>query len=732
MTITPQIILSAKDETKAAFDSINAALTKMSGTGINLQDSFKGAALALTGLAGVGSLAVLKGKVDDAINSMGGLKDASEATGASVEKLSGLKAVAKLGDRDFEAIQGAIVKLNKALHGTDDESKGAGKALAAMGLDLQALRQMDPADAFVKIAQAQEKFADGGGKSAALLAIMGKNAATMIPYLHDLADQQAIVGKLTAQQAKDADDYEKNVRRLQASWGNLSRQLAAAAVGPLKDITDWMVKAKQEGGTLESLFMGIGAAVVKAFGGEINPMKILEEDANKAFSKVMDLRKKVAATQSDMDAGKFGILGKAFGQSRLESLQKDLADAEKVLDRVTRKKSALAAKEVAADQPKDTSLNAQTFGKEGTPKGRAEADPAATLIASLDKKLAVMALDMQATGKLTEAEKELAAVQQQLDSGTLKATARQRELIIGKQEALVAYEKVIKAMEVEAGAADRAQQQLGAFFDSLDEQARSLEKQADLYGLTAAQIAVVTQARLEDAIAQAKEQGAGEDQIAILERELDARKRITDAQIIMAEKQQQIDEQAKKTNDTLEEFSKQAARNIQDAMADFLFDPFAKGTQGMLQSFGTMIQKMISQAVAADLAKRLFGDLVQGGKGDGLLGAGLGWLGGLFKNADGGVYSGAGISAYSGAIVSHPTVFPFARGIGLMGEAGPEAILPLKRGGDGKLGVAAGGGQAINIHINMGADGDPAKVRRAAAAGAREALAVINGAHRYG
>ncbi|HQK89325.1 MAG TPA: hypothetical protein PLU25_17010, partial [Acidobacteriota bacterium] len=87
MTITPQIILSAKDETKAAFDSINAALTKMSGTGINLQDSFKGAALALTGLAGVGSLAVLKGKVDDAINSMGGLKDASEATGASVEKL---------------------------------------------------------------------------------------------------------------------------------------------------------------------------------------------------------------------------------------------------------------------------------------------------------------------------------------------------------------------------------------------------------------------------------------------------------------------------------------------------------------------------------------------------------------------------------------------------------------------------------------------------------------------
>jgi hypothetical protein len=40
-----------------------------------------------------------------------------------------------------------------------------------------------------------------------------------------------------------------------------------------------------------------------------------------------------------------------------------------------------------------------------------------------------------------------------------------------------------------------------------------------------------------------------------------------------------------------------------------------------------------------------------------------------------------------GGIVSRPTLFPFARGIGLMGEAGPEAILPLRRGRGGRLGV---------------------------------------------
>ncbi|MEQ5110076.1 phage tail tape measure protein [Providencia vermicola] len=67
-------------------------------------------------------------------------------------------------------------------------------------------------------------------------------------------------------------------------------------------------------------------------------------------------------------------------------------------------------------------------------------------------------------------------------------------------------------------------------------------------------------------------------------------------------------------------------------------------------------------------------------------------FGGLTANAKGGVYSSPGLSAYSGQIVSQPTLFPFARGAGLMGEAGPEAILPLRRGIDGKLGVVAASG----------------------------------------
>lgn len=59
------------------------------------------------------------------------------------------------------------------------------------------------------------------------------------------------------------------------------------------------------------------------------------------------------------------------------------------------------------------------------------------------------------------------------------------------------------------------------------------------------------------------------------------------------------------------------------------------------------------------------------------------------RNARGGVYTSASLSAYSGSVVSRPTLFAFAKGAGLMGEAGPEAILPLRRGANGKLGVVA-------------------------------------------
>lgn len=53
-----------------------------------------------------------------------------------------------------------------------------------------------------------------------------------------------------------------------------------------------------------------------------------------------------------------------------------------------------------------------------------------------------------------------------------------------------------------------------------------------------------------------------------------------------------------------------------------------------------------------------------------------------------------------GGVIAAPTFFPHGRGMGVAGEAGPEAILPLARGSDGRLGVAGGGG-AVSVTMNI-------------------------------
>ena len=64
----------------------------------------------------------------------------------------------------------------------------------------------------------------------------------------------------------------------------------------------------------------------------------------------------------------------------------------------------------------------------------------------------------------------------------------------------------------------------------------------------------------------------------------------------------------------------------------------------------------------------------------------------------------------SGGVIGAPSYFPLGNGgVGLAGEAGPEAIMPLQRGPDGRLGVAGGGGNTINVQI---ATPDPDSFRR--------------------
>lgn len=105
----------------------------------------------------------------------------------------------------------------------------------------------------------------------------------------------------------------------------------------------------------------------------------------------------------------------------------------------------------------------------------------------------------------------------------------------------------------------------------------------------------------------------------------------------------------------------------------------------LLSGLGSAYSGGLSGAAAAAAASSI--------GGSDTLGTMIGLMG-LVKSAKGNVFDGAaGLRAYSSSIVDRPTIFPFAKGgIGLMGEAGTEGIFPLKRDGQGRLGVIAMGG----------------------------------------
>ena len=134
-----------------------------------------------------------------------------------------------------------------------------------------------------------------------------------------------------------------------------------------------------------------------------------------------------------------------------------------------------------------------------------------------------------------------------------------------------------------------------------------------------------------------------------------------------------------------------------------------EGLNKLADSFGVKLVNAFAGAVIhgrklSDVLKGLALSLAQTALTQGLKPFGNligGLLGNVLGSARGNVFAKGALMPFAdGGIVNSPTLFPMHGGTGLMGEAGPEAIMPLARGADGKLGVRGAGG-GVNVTVNI-------------------------------
>ena len=222
------------------------------------------------------------------------------------------------------------------------------------------------------------------------------------------------------------------------------------------------------------------------------------------------------------------------------------------------------------------------------------------------------------------------------------------------------------------------------------------------------------QRNLEAQIMQMRSTGASTQYITAMEQEA---QRTMQSYDIIKQQQAQLEAQAK--GDWMAGISKGFDEWINKAsdFAGIMQSSVGSALDSISNAFGDLVTKgkadfkSLTASILSDLAKIMMQKAIAG-IGSSIMG-GLGFSfmakGGAYDN---GIQAFANGGTFTNSIVDSPTLFKFANGTGLMGEAGAEAIMPLSRDSKGRLGVTvnggqqAGGGVTVTTVVNINQNGE--------------------------
>lgn len=679
---------------------------------------------------------------------------ANSTTAAAAPVLNQLIESGKVAGDSLERVTTAVVKTSEATGIATDQLVGDFNKIAA-----------DPLDAITKLND-QYHF-------------LTLSTYNQIKALQDEGNQQEAARIATDAYANTmqqrASDIQQNLGLLEKAWNGLA--------GAAKSAWDAMLDIGRESGGNERIAQirkeldwidnAVGGKTVfgarrKELEQELNILQLTmtaQADVNGAVSE---------ANKAEQQRIKNQQKASAFAQkyqSREKQRTKELAELAKLRKQYSKQEYDDLLKEVN-DRYKDPKTPA-------APKGKAVTEDAGQrMIDQLNQQNALLVTQAEATNKLSSSEQELIKWRQQLSTLETRSpsqlTTAQKSLLLRKDEITSLMER--NAQQEKNNRLMKEATELASYRSTLemglDNLRASYAVQDSGFGLGEKQ-----QKQMQELLQLEQKYNAQRQQLdrdyadkskGMSEETYNAKSQmLTDAlgreRAIMQQHYENLDamnndwlggvEQGfRNWMDTASTYSTQMSGVVQGAMSG-LVDTMADGLSGskadwnewsmsVLKSLqkvllNAMIVNGIKSMQGAGIWGSLFGSANSGGSTpSGAYGSASSGLDFFKQNAKGGVYNSPSLSAYSGGVFDSPKLFAFAKGAGVFGEAGPEAIMPLARTPDGNLGVrmmgAQGGGFSGDIivqqTIHVSGNGDAAlnramedAARKGASDGARQA-----------
>jgi|694.fasta_scaffold34781_8 lambda family phage tail tape measure protein len=682
--------------------------------------------LLYTGLKSLAAVAVTGGVValaKSAIDLADDMRDLSQRTGVGVETLGQFKVAAELSGSSLEGVAKGLTFLNKNMVAAATGAEGAAAAFKTVGVATTeadgTLRSADKV--FLDVADRFAQLRDGPEKAALAIKIFGKAGAELIPILNLGSKEIQRFGLgIGPDFADKADAFNDQLGIMKAQTTVLTVQIGSAllpvmsglvsiigdvvkAIGDLAK--DFYVAIGGMAGLTEAtkiltktllVFGGVAAGVfivsnVVAFGGALRTVI-------KFSRELLDIEKRMLLLQTARAAIQGILTGAGAGAT------KGATPAQKIIGGVAGAGAGIAAL-IAVNKLIDESVNKmmRTIDAASNRATRATTPPGTTPDLS--------GLRTGAGTKPKKAE-EMSQKLYQLELDLLEAQRKENETQVASIKYEIAQQKFAESKLknrndlVELAKAER----------------QYMEDIADIATKTGAAVAqdFIKRNQLQEDYKRTVEElqikaglitGDKLKQVEIdreLQTILERLPGLTQAQI---DKLKELVAASKQVKDGFGDTFGESLRQYYDSLKNF-GGQVADSVKGAFQGLEDQLTSFVTTGKAnfTDLANSIIADIARIAIRQAIIRPLVGGIFDIFNikpSAMGNVFAQNGIQKFArGGIVDKPTMFPFAKGIGLMGEAGPEAIMPLRRGRDGRLGVqATNGGGGVSVVVNVDASG---------------------------